>query len=113
MAREVVAGFHSMGEAEGAQEAFIRQFSQRQLPADIPLVSLSTPQDIVEFMVNHGLAVSKNKARELIRQGGVSWYPRGEDGSAERIAVPEFIVEPMEGAIIKVGKRQYVRLKID
>ncbi len=111
MAREIVTEFHSVAEAQEAQEAFISQFSQRKLPADIPDYALSAPKNIVDVMVDAKLASSNNKARELIKQGGVSIFPQGEDGEAERIADADFVVDVVDGAILKVGKRQYIRIK--
>ncbi len=112
MAREIVGEFHNAAEAEEAQEAFIRQFSERKLPSDIPDYVLDAPKNIVELIVAAGLAASNNKARELIKQGGVSFFPQGESGETERITDPEFIVPATNGAIVKVGKRQYIRIKV-
>jgi tyrosyl-tRNA synthetase len=111
MAREIVAEFHDEAAAQAAQEAFIRQFSERKLPTAIPNYHLSADTNIVELIVSAKLAASNNKARELIKQGGVSLFPEGEAGSSIRIADPEFVVPATEGAILKVGKRQYIRIK--
>ncbi|GHO42645.1 hypothetical protein KSX_08080 [Ktedonospora formicarum] len=111
MAREIVAEFHTLDEAHEAEEAFIRQFSERKLPTDIPSFALSTPINIVELMVQAGLAASNNKARELIKQGGVSLFLKGESGEATRITDVEYTVPAEPGAILKVGKRQYIRLQ--
>jgi tyrosyl-tRNA synthetase len=111
MAREIVTEFHDTAAAQEAEEAFIRQFSERKLPVDIPDYHLSTPKNIVELMVEAKLAGSNNKARELIKQGGVSLFPKGEVGEAQRITDVDFIVDVIDGAILKVGKRQYLRIK--
>lgn len=110
MAREIVTEFHTLSEAQEAEEAFIRQFSERKLPTDIPSYTVSEPTNIVALMVAAGLAASNNKARELIKQGGVSIFLQGESGEATRITDGEFVVPVVPGAILKVGKRQYLRL---
>ncbi len=112
MAREIVTEFHDAAAAQEAQEAFIRQFSERKLPADIPGYHLIAPKNIVELMVEAKLAGSNNKARELIKQGGVSLFPQGEAGEAQRITDIEFSVDMINGAILKVGKRQYIRIEV-
>ncbi|GAC1502428.1 MAG: tyrosine--tRNA ligase [Ktedonobacteraceae bacterium] len=112
MAREIVTEFHSAAEAQDAEEAFISQFSQRKLPTDIPDYVLSSSRNIVDLIVDAKLAASNNKARELIKQGGVSLFPQGEAGEPERVADADFIVDAIEGAILKVGKRQYIRIKV-
>ncbi len=111
MAREIVTEFHNVIAAQQAEEAFIRQFSERKLPTDIPDYHMSEPKNIVEVMVNAKLAASNNKARELIKQGGVSWFPTGESGDAERISDFDFVLPVVDGAILKVGKRHYIRIK--
>ncbi|HEX3643393.1 MAG TPA: tyrosine--tRNA ligase [Ktedonobacteraceae bacterium] len=111
MAREIVTEFHNALAAQEAEESFIRQFSERKLPADIPDYHLSSPKSIVELMVEAKLVTSNNKARELIKQGGVSLFPKGEAGEAQRITDGDFIVDVIDGAILKVGKRQYIRIK--
>lgn len=112
MAREIVTEFHNEVAAQEGQEAFIRQFSERKLPTDIPDYHLSIPTNIVEIIVDAKLAASNNKARELIRQGAVSIFPEGELSSATRISDPDFTVPTTDGAILKVGKRQYMRIRV-
>lgn len=112
MAREIVTEFHDAAAAQEADEAFIRQFSERKLPTDIPSVHLAEPVNIVTFIVSNGLAPSNNKARELIHQGGVSIFLNGEQGEASKITDSKYIVEVIDGAIIKVGKRQYVKIRV-
>jgi len=111
MAREIVTEFHDATAAREAEEAFIRQFSERKLPADMPSVRLTEPVNIVTFIVSNGLAASNNKARELIHQGGVSIFLNREQSDASKITDPEYTVKVIDGAIIKVGKRQYVKIQ--
>jgi tyrosyl-tRNA synthetase len=111
MAREIVTEFHDAEAAQEAQEAFIRQFSERKLPTDIPNYQLAAPTTIVELLVAAGLAASNNRARELIRQGGVSLFPRGAEGEVIRINSNEYVVDVIDGAVLKAGKRQYIRIK--
>ena len=110
MAREIVTEFHNADAAQEAQEAFIRQFSERKLPTEIPDYHLAAAKNIVELIVDAKLAPSNNKARELIKQNGVSLFLTGASGEAERITDADFVVEPRNGAILKVGKRQYIRI---
>lgn len=111
MAHEIVAAFHSQLEAQEAEEAFKRQFSERKLPKDIPDYQLSEPINIVNLMVEARMVASKSEARRLIQQGGVSYYADGESGEAERIHSLDWVVPVRGGAILKVGKLQYIRIK--
>jgi len=89
----------------------MRQFSERKLPADIPDYQLSAPADIITLIVDAKLASSKSEARRNVQQGGVSFFPGGETGEAERVNDVNFIVPLLDGAILKVGKLHYIRLK--
>ena len=111
MAREIVTEFHDAAAAREAEEAFIRQFSQRKLPTDIPTYRLSEPTNIITLMVDAKLAGSKSEARRIVQQGGVSFFPDGETGEAERVNDVNFIVPVLDGAILKVGKLHYIKIK--
>lgn len=111
MAREIVTEFHDANAAQEAEEAFIRQFSQRQLPTDIPAYPMSEPKNIVEVLVDAKMETSNNRARTLIKEGGVTWFPKGESGEPERITDFNFILPAVDGAVLKVGKRRYIKIK--
>jgi tyrosyl-tRNA synthetase len=111
MAREIVSEFHDASAAREAEEAFIRQFSERKLPTDIPDYHLSEPTNIITLMVDAKLATSKSEARRNVQQGGVSFFPDGETGAAERVSDVNFTVPVLDGAILKVGKLHYLRIK--
>jgi tyrosyl-tRNA synthetase len=111
MAREIVSEFHNPVAAQEAEEAFIRQFSERKLPADIPDYHLSEPVNILTLLVDARLVASKSEARRLVQQGGVTFFPEGEAGEAERITDVNFTVPVIDGAILKVGKLHYIRIK--
>ncbi|MGH2480614.1 MAG: tyrosine--tRNA ligase, partial [Ktedonobacteraceae bacterium] len=112
MAREIVTVFHNAIAAQESEEAFVRQFSERKMPTDIPDYHLSEPTNIISLMVSAKLASSKSEARRLVQQGGVSFFPAGETSAAENIADVEQIVPLRDGAILKVGKRHYIRLRV-
>jgi tyrosyl-tRNA synthetase len=111
MAREIVAEFHDVAAAQEAEEAFIRQFSQRKLPIDIDDYPMSEPKNIVEVLVDAKLETSNNRARTLVKEGGVSWFPKGEASEPERITDFNFMLPAIDGAVLKAGKRRYVRIK--
>ena len=110
MAREIVTEFHTAQAAQEGQEAFIRQFSERKLPTDLPEFSLKEPMNVVDFVVASGLATSRNEARNIIKQGGVSLFLQGEQGEEQRVTSAEETVPAQNGTILKFGKRKYVRI---
>ena len=112
MAREIVTEFHTAAPAQQAEEVFTRQFSERKLPTDIPEYRLSESTNILTLIVDAKLAPSKSEARRLVQQGGVSLYPEGENSELERINEIDFTVPALDGAILKVGKLHYIRIKV-
>jgi len=111
MAREIVSEFHNPREAQEAEEAFVSQFSERALPTNIPEFQLEKPMDIVTLMVDAKLAKSKGEARRLIQQGGVSLFHDENASEAQRVNDIDFMVPARDGAIVKVGKLKYIRIK--
>ncbi len=104
LARELVSLFHGDEAAQKAEEYFVRVYQERELPSDMPEVTLSQPTNIVELITREGLASSKSEARRLIQQNAVRL-----DG--ETIANLDHVVEPKGGAVLNVGKHKFVRLK--
>jgi tyrosyl-tRNA synthetase len=111
MAREIVTEFHNVDAAQEAEEAFIRQFSERKLPLEMPEYAMDQARNIVEVMVDAKLAASRNQARELLKQNAVSWFPAGEASNPEHITDFDFLLPAVNGAVLKVGKRRYIRIK--
>ena len=112
MAREIVTEFRSAEAAHEAEAAFVRQFQRRQLPEQIPDYVLAEPTTIVALIADAGLVPSRGRARDLIQQGGVYLYPEGEQSEAQRITDVNFLVPAKHGAIVQVGKLQFVRLRV-
>ena len=67
--------------------------------------------NIVTLIAEAKLAPSKSEARRRVQQGGVSIFLEGEAGEAQRITDVDFTVPTIDGAILKVGKLQYIRIK--
>jgi len=104
LAREVVGYIHSPEAAARAEEEFVRVFQRRELPTDMPEFAVPAGgMNIVDLMVQAGVAGSKSEARRLIQQGGV----RLDDATVDSV---DRLVEPRE-AILQVGKRRFLRLK--
>lgn len=104
LAREIVAIYHDQNAAEAAAQRFQEQFSQSQLPEEIPEVTLTTDQwTVVELLLELGLAKSKSAARRLLEQGGVRQNQEPVQG--EHITVGD-------GDVLQVGKRKFARIKL-
>ncbi len=104
LARDIVSQFHSAADATVAEEAFIRQFREREIPEDIPVHTLNAPMTIVDLLADSGLAASKSEARRLINGGGVR-----VDGT--KVEQYELTLEPGADVVVQVGKRKFLRVQ--
>jgi tyrosyl-tRNA synthetase len=103
LAQDIVTIYHDAEAAARAEAHFKRVFQERELPKEMPTHKLTAPQNIVDLLVEVGLAPSKSQARRLVAQGGV----RLDGNIVESI---EETVMPDKEAILQVGKRRFVRL---
>ena len=103
LARDIVTIYHDAQAAARAEAHFKRVFQRGELPKDMPIHKLTAPQNIVNLLVEVGLAPSKSQARRLVTQGGV----RLDGAQVESI---EETVTPDRETILQVGKRKFVRL---
>ncbi len=75
LAQELVAHFHSESAARDAQEQWIAQFSNRQVPESMPEVTVPLEQEagmwLVRVLSKAGLAKSNADARRRVEQGAV------------------------------------------
>ena len=105
LAYEMVERFHGKGQAEAAQQGFVKVFKSRELPEDIPVVTLNLERPwICAVLKEAGLVGGTSEARRMIAQGAVHI---GE----EKIADGEYVL-PKGSHVIKVGKRRFARVEI-
>jgi tyrosyl-tRNA synthetase len=108
LGREIVARFHSAGDADRAQENFIARFQKGALPEDIRDVDLSSGGEgypIANALKDAGLTSSTSDAMRMIKQGAVRI-----DG--ERVDDPKLRLPPGTGCVCQVGKRRFARLLV-
>jgi len=106
LARELVARFYDAAQARQAEEDFVQQFKQKEIPDDIEVVTLTVaaPVWICRLLTDAGLTRSNGEARRLIQQGGVKM-----DG--ERVENPDLEVCPERGFVLQAGKRKFARIE--
>jgi tyrosyl-tRNA synthetase len=104
LAEKIVARYHGDVIASQEREWFIKTFSERQAPADAPVVKL-TSTDQTAFGVLRALldqSVSNRELRRLFLQGGI----RVDDVVVKN--VDQILNLP---ATVKVGKRKWFRVE--
>jgi tyrosyl-tRNA synthetase len=105
LARRIAATYHGEEAALAAEAEFDRVFRQRDLPDDIPLVALPAedPINLASLLRSAGMVASAGEARRLITQGAVS--ADGQVISSEWVPRPQ-----LDGIVLKIGKRRFLRL---
>jgi tyrosyl-tRNA synthetase len=107
LGKMIVAEFHDAAAADAAAAEFDRVFSARQAPTDMPAVKVPAgAMSVVDLVMAAGFAASKSEARRLLTQGAVSLDDR-------KLADIDEAVTPADGAVLKVGKRRFGRIKKD
>ena len=111
LAREIITQFHGKQDADEAEEAFTKVFQKRELPQQIPeyAFAASYSQDglcqvnIAPTLVQEGIVKSNSELKRLLAQGAVEL-----DGTK----IGANIINARNGSILKVGKRNFVRIMI-
>jgi tyrosyl-tRNA synthetase len=111
LGREIVSQFHGAGPAVDADQTFMRRFSRREMPDEIPVVRLSIesfgqPVGVVDVLIAVGLAASRTDARRLILGGGVSI-------GGEKQSDPAQIVTLEPRTVVQVSRRRFVRVILE
>lgn len=107
LGKALVERYYGKKAADEAAENFKNVFSKNELPEEIREAKvLDKEWQLVEMMHFVKLVPSKTEARRLISQGGVK-----VDGAV--IGDINAQISPTDGMVIQIGKRNYVRIKID
>ena len=104
LGRTIVRMYHGEEASKSAESAFEQVFVKKDIPDEMP--EFSFEQDnmrIDDLLIATKTATSKNEARRLITQGGVS-----VDG--EKIDDVFTEVEISGSKVLKVGKRKFARI---
>jgi tyrosyl-tRNA synthetase len=107
LAYEITSWFHGEDSAASARRDFEIKFSEREFPEDAReiLLDKKNGSTILDLVVNSSERVkSRGEAKRLIEQGGVT-----VDG--EKITDPKAVVPHKELLKVKIGKREFVKVK--
>jgi tyrosyl-tRNA synthetase len=102
LARIITTRFHGTEAASRAKEGFEKVFAKKENPHEMPTFGFKDGESLSAVIVNCGFAKSKNEARRLIEQGGVSL----DGAKASRDASLE-----KDEATLRVGKIRFCKLR--
>jgi tyrosyl-tRNA synthetase len=109
LGQTLVRMYHDQEAAIKTREEFERVFSKKEEPENIEEYNCNSYGDhvwVVKLMTDSGLATTNGEARRLIKGGGVSI-------DSNKISDENYEIIIKDGMLLKVGKRRYLRLKID
>jgi tyrosyl-tRNA synthetase len=106
LAKELVALYHNKKAADEAEQEFVNMFQKKQLPDVIEEKKLKKSKwPILDLLAETGLVSSKGEARRLIEQGGVKV-------DEEKVSSITEEVDISKGKLIQVGKRKFLKVKV-
>ncbi len=111
LAREITDQFHGAEAASRAEDHFTRVHQQHQVPTQMPELHCQGTAagnglfkiELAHPLVNEGFAKGNSDLKRLISQGAVE-----VDG--EKIA--ELTVTIRDGAVVKVGRRTFIKIRV-
>lgn len=108
LARELVGWLHSPEQATIAEQAFDRVFVQRGAPEEIEEFAFEAPDGIVHLpgLMADAFGMSRSEARRLIDQGAVALAEQAVTAGEHDLPV-----ERLDGAVLRIGKRRFRRLR--
>ncbi len=107
LGKMIVSQFYGESAADAAAAEFEKVFAKGQLPEEIPEVEI--PAETIaasKLLLACKLVSSGGEAKRMIKQSAASI-----DG--EKLTDPNVEITPKEGAVIRVGKRKFARLKVN
>lgn len=104
LAKEIVALYHSKEDSEKAEIDFINQFAKKEIPDDIPEISLPEKSyKLLQLIGLCGFEGSNGEIKRLISQNAVKI-------NNEKANNPEEEIVLNEEKIIQVGKRSFYKV---
>lgn len=104
LAKALVEKYYDENAAEKAEKSFEKVFVKRDNPDDMPEAVLSSEKSLIDLLLGENLISSKGEGKRLIAQKAIKI-------SGEICDDPNKLLSSQDnGAIIKVGKRRFLKI---
>jgi tyrosyl-tRNA synthetase len=109
LAQALVARFYDEAAAEAAEAEFDRVHIQRQAPEEMPTVTwpADRPEVHLPGLLADAFGISTSEARRALAQGGVKL-----DGEAVGNGSLDVPAVEIDGKVLQLGKRRFVRVRL-
>lgn len=105
LAEAIVGMYHSAMTAKKAKEEWMRTFSKKEIPENIPNIQLTTDNvQLIDLLLKTGVK-SKSEARRLIEQNAVEI-----DGAVKKDAAKK--INLRGGEVLKIGKKRFYKISL-
>lgn len=104
LAEEIVTMLYNKDEAEKAKQNFVSIFQKREMPEDLPEIKVKSGETILDIVSKTEVYDSNSEIKRAINQGAI----RIND---KKINDFKQIVDCEDGAILRVGKKSYFKIK--
>jgi tyrosyl-tRNA synthetase len=104
LAQEIVARFHSAGDAEAALAEFEARFQRGVLPDDMPEIDVAAGS-LAQVLKAAGLTASTSDALRMIDGGGVRI-------NGEKVGDRNAVLSAGDCVVLQVGKRKFARVTL-
>jgi tyrosyl-tRNA synthetase len=104
LAEEIVNLLYNKEEAEKAKQNFVSIFQKREMPEDLPEIQIKSGETILDIVSKTNVYDSNSEVKRAIMQGAI----RIND---EKIKDFKDVVDCDDGAILRVGKKSFFKIK--
>ncbi|MBN6710673.1 tyrosine--tRNA ligase [Haemophilus haemoglobinophilus] len=104
LAKEIIARFHSVEDANNAEQEFINRFQKGAIPDEMPEFTFTGEMGLANLLKEAGLVGSTSEAIRMVQQGGVKI-----DG--EKVENAKLMISAST-AVYQVGKRKFARITV-
>ena len=103
LAREIVEIYYTKQKAFKAEEDFDSLFIKKDIPENIPEITLEEDSKLIDIMLNHAMVTSKGEGKRMIKQGAVK---------LDNMKISDINTNVNKGSlsILKVGKRKFLKI---
>ncbi len=100
LASEIVRMYHSKKDAQSAEEYFIKTFSNKEIPLDLPKLK-PNKYDVISILIEAKLTSSKSEARRIIEQGGLK---------IDGLVIKDIRYTVQTGSVLQKGKIKFIKI---
>ncbi|MFC1512429.1 tyrosine--tRNA ligase [bacterium] len=104
LAMQIIEKFYSKEHAQGAKQAFIKVFQNKELPDDMKTCIIQKQKMwIQDVLIKAHMVNTKAEARRMIKQGGVKI-------NQEKVTDEKMEINLQKECVIQVGKRKFCKI---